>query len=1093
MPTRVLKDDVTRMVDNVRADCPLLCGERIPGGGNPPVHKGLCAMKVPSVLTRFFMVKKFVFAFLALSIIPLCALGLITLRNLRTLGQGAIDSTSRQLEQRAKESLELRAVELADRVSQMLHSCQSDLLTLAMLPRDPDVYRKFSSHHRKTIWTRTGTNQNPQEVHMELPLYREVAFIGPDGREKIRIESDRIANTTELRDVSKPEHTTYKSERYFDHTTKLKDGQVYVSHVTGWFVTRHEQLRGAASVEKAVQGRKYEGVVRFATPCFGADRAFEGIAMLSLDHRHLMEFTLHVLPTDERFVVFPSYSSGNYAFMFDDEGWIISHPKFYDIRGIYPDGTECDPTDRSYTRERLHAGEVPFNLDHVRFINPNYPLIAREVRAGRSGVTETFNVGGIPRVMAYAPIGYRTTPYDKHGIFGGITIGVRSAKFAEPARLAGTKIDELVGRTKANTLFILGATAIGAILLGVFLARRFTRPIMYLARKARQIAEGHIPYYVGVQTGDELEVLAHDFDAMATELRRHRQSLENSMGELSQSKSAVEGYSRQLEKQLRLMKHVHYLSRYLGTVYDRTLVLQTVLRTCVEGLGYDRALLYLYDEATSRLRCCQTHGFSPEHENLALGVSYDVERHDCIPTKVFRRGETIFVRDVSIDPRTTPIDLRISHEAETDCFVFAPIKSRDRVIGVLGADTRSSLREIREMDVESLEIVANDAARAIERSELYGKLVSERNFVKSIVTSMTSGIIALGESGKVTWFNPYSETVFRIGPEDALGKHYRDVFADIPGLIELIERYLAMPAAEAGKPEDHSLFRDGTEIVLEVHSYWLEQRGPQRNTFLLFVRDVTLRKLMEEHVRRSDRLASLGFLAAGIAHEMRNPLTGLSLMMDDLHDHLFDRRQDQELIRRALKEIDRVENLINGLLDFAVPSRRVSLEVRPIGDVLDHTLFLVRKLCKNNRIALSAESEESLPLIELDTEKFQQALLNLVLNAIQSMPQGGSLRVEVRKASPEESLLSGPAVRIAVTDTGTGIAAQDIPYVFDPFFSRNPSGCGLGLAIVHSIVQEHNGRISVSSQVGKGTTFRVDLPCVEQAQTGQPEVATLER
>ncbi|MEW6352158.1 MAG: ATP-binding protein [Thermodesulfobacteriota bacterium] len=1045
------------------------------------------------MLTRFSIVKKFVVAFLALSIIPLAALGLITLHNLRTLGTGAIDSTTQQLEKRAKEALELRAVELADRVSQMLYSCQSDLLTLAMLPREPKVYKEFSGHHRKTVWTRTGTNEDPQEVHLELPLYREVAFIGADGREKIKIESGRITGPNELRDVSKPELTTYKSEQYFRETAKLKEGHVYVSHVTGWFVSKEEQLQGAASVEEAVQGKKFEGVIRFATPCFTDDGPFEGIAMISLDHRHLMEFTLHVLPTDERFVVFPSYSSGNYAFMFDDDGWIISHPKYYDIRGIYADGTECDPTAPSYTRERLHAGEVPFNLDHVNFINPNYRLIAREVRAGRSGVTETFNVGGIPRVMAYAPIVYRTTPYDRYGVFGGITIGVMSTKFAEPAMLAGTKIDELVGRTKLNTLLILGATAIGAILLGIFLARRFTQPIMYLGRKARQIARGHIPYYVGVQTGDELGLLAHDFDAMATEVRRHRQSLENSLRELSQSKSAVEGYSRQLERQLRLMKNVHYLSQYLGSVYDRTLLLQTVLKTCVDGLGYDRALLYLYDEGTRRLKCGQTYGFSPEHEDLALAAGYDVDRHECIPTKVFRSGETIFVRDVTTDPRATPIDLRIAREAETDCFVFAPIKSRDRVIGVLGADTRSSLREIRELDVESLEIVANDAARAIERSELYGKLVSERNFVKSIVTSMTSGIIALEESGKVTWFNPYSETVIRIKPGDALGKHYRDVFADIPGLIDLIERYLNMPAAEAGKPEDHSLFRDGTEIVLEVHAYWLEQSGPQRNTLLLFVRDVTRRKLMEEHLRRSDRLASLGFLAAGIAHEMRNPLTGVSLLMDDLHDHLSDRRQDQELIRRALKEIDRVENLINGLLDFAVPSRRVSLEVRPIGEVLDDTLFLVRKLCKNNKISLSAETDEALPLIELDPEKLQQALLNLVLNAIQSMPDGGSLRVEVKKAPPDESLLSGPAVRISVTDTGTGIAARDIPYVFDPFFTRNPSGCGLGLAIVHSIVQEHNGRISVSSQVGKGTTFRVELPCVEQAQKGQPGTATLER
>jgi signal transduction histidine kinase len=210
--------------------------------------------------------------------------------------------------------------------------------------------------------------------------------------------------------------------------------------------------------------------------------------------------------------------------------------------------------------------------------------------------------------------------------------------------------------------------------------------------------------------------------------------------------------------------------------------------------------------------------------------------------------------------------------------------------------------------------------------------------------------------------------------------------------------------------------------------------------------------------------------------------------MDDLHDHLADRHQERDLIRRSLDEIDRLENLIKGLLDFAVPSRVVNLEVRPLEGVLENTLFLVRKLCKDSKISLTVKTEEFLPLLQLDPEKLQQALLNLLLNAIQSMPQGGSLNVEARKVSPDESLLSDAGVRVTVSDTGNGIAEEDIPYIFDPFFTRNPSGCGLGLAIVHSVVQEHYGRISVSSKVGNGTIFWVDLPALEQTSTGASDV-----
>ncbi len=1036
------------------------------------------------MVLRFSITKKFILAFLVLSIMPLCVLGVSTLQSLRAVGQKAIDSSTVQLEKRAREALELRAIELANRVSQFLHGCEEDLQTLAMLPVDPHIYQQFLRNHRRIIWTREGSNSAPVEARGSVPLYREVSFLSPEGLEKIRIVDERIAEADELRDVGKPENTTYKSERYFEESRGLEAGEIYVSHVTGWFVTLEEQLGGAASVEHAVEGRKYEGVIRFATPRFDGDGRLEGVIVLSLDHRHLMELTLHVLPTEERFVVFPSYSSGNYAFMFDDEGWIISHPKYCDIRGVLPDGTEFDVNGPMYTRDKIIKGKAPFNLDSVSFINPNYPVIAREVRAGRSGVTSTFSVGGVPRVMAYAPIFYKRAPYNRYGIFGGITIGVETTKFKEPANLAGVKIDEMVEQTRENTLIILWGTALGAVLLAIVLARTFTRPIQYLARKTWDIAAGHIPDDItAVDTGDELELLSRNFADMAKEVREKQENLVKSLDELAESKKSVEQYSVELETRLRVIKNVHYLSRYLGTVYDRELVLRTVLKTCVEGLGYDRAILYLYDRQSGRLVCHQTYGFSPKHEQRAFAASYDVEVDDCIPTRVFRTGETIFVRNIHTEERATALDLKISQVGEVNFFVFTPIKSKDGSIGTLGADTRTSQREIGKVDVESLEILANDAARAMERSELYGRLVAERNFIKSIVSHMTIGIITLNECKKVTWFNPYSENIFGIKCEDAHGKHYRTVFHAFPSWAGVIDRYVD-PGPNEDRPdrplEYHTLFDDGGEKVLEVQFSTIRQENQHQNIFLIFVRDVTQRKRMEEHIRRSDRLVSLGVLAAGIAHEMRNPLTGVSLLMDDLHDHLGDRPGEQELIRRSLQEIDRVENLINGLLDFASP-KGLNLQVRPVGDVVQDTVFLVRKLCKNQRVSISVDAGEALRPVRIDPERFKQALLNLLLNAVQAMPEGGDLNVYLRMVPAEESLLSEPAVRISVSDTGTGISTEDISYIFDPFFSRNPSGCGLGLSIVHSIVEEHKGRISVESQLGHGSVFRLDLPVAGDA------------
>ena len=763
--------------------------------------------------------------------------------------------------------------------------------------------------------------------------------------------------------------------------------------------------------------------------------------------------------------------------MFDDEGWIISHPKFWNIRGILPDGNEFKLPAPYYTLEHVVDGKVPFNLDHVSFINPNYPVISREVRDGRSGVTNTFNVGGIPRVMAYAPILYKSGQYSRFGVFGGITIGVQTDKFKEPALLASAKIDEIVLRTKHNSLVIIGITAFIAILLAFVLSRKLTRPILLLSDKAKEIATGHLSEDISVTTGDELELLARNFVRMVVEITDHRKSLERSLAELAESKMFVEQYTRELEKQVRILKSVHSLSHYLGNEFDRELVLQQVLQTCVTGLGFDRSLLYLYDPPTRRLICHQTFGFSSEHEQRAKNASYNIDLHDCVPTKAFRSGETIFVNDIHTDRIATPLDIKICEIGEFDFFVFTPVRSGERIIGILGADTATSRRQIDKVEIESLQIVANDAARAIERSELYRRFLAERDFIKSIFANITSGIITLDENRSVTFLNPYSENVFKIQLKQALGKHYQEVFSQLPSWLQVIDDFL-QAKEEKQSLEHHLVFPDGKAIFLETHFSKIRQDDQRHIIDLLFLRDITARKRMEEHIRRSDRLVSVGVLAAGIAHEMRNPLTGISLLLDDLHDHIEDRGENREMIQRALQEIDRLENLITGLLDFAAPSKPTHLTVRPVKDVFQQLFFLIKKQCKNQNIRLAEHLEEVLPQVKLDPERLLQALLNLLLNAIQAMPDGGDVSIRVNNVDAEESMLSEPAVRIEVSDTGKGIQPDDIPFIFDPFFSRNPSGHGLGLAIVHSIIQEHGGRISVFSEPGNGATFWIDLPIV---------------
>ncbi|MEJ5300952.1 MAG: ATP-binding protein [Thermodesulforhabdaceae bacterium] len=152
------------------------------------------------------------------------------------------------------------------------------------------------------------------------------------------------------------------------------------------------------------------------------------------------------------------------------------------------------------------------------------------------------------------------------------------------------------------------------------------------------------------------------------------------------------------------------------------------------------------------------------------------------------------------------------------------------------------------------------------------------------------------------------------------------------------------------------------------------------------------------------------------------------------------------------------------------------MEKAYLPSVMADTLLLVRKLAKNSKIDVITEVEEPIPLLSIDRERIKQVFLNLFLNAIQAMDKGGTLSVKIFRVKAEDSMIAKDSVRTMISDTGRGIDPEDLPYIFDPFFSRRSSGCGLGLAIAHNIITEHKGRINVVSIPGEGSTFYFDIP-----------------
>jgi two-component system sensor histidine kinase HydH len=350
-------------------------------------------------------------------------------------------------------------------------------------------------------------------------------------------------------------------------------------------------------------------------------------------------------------------------------------------------------------------------------------------------------------------------------------------------------------------------------------------------------------------------------------------------------------------------------------------------------------------------------------------------------------------------------------------------------------------------------------------------LAKVRAVSEQVVENLPMGLVATDEDGRVAAFNGTAEAILGRSSKKVIGEAAAEVLP--PELWELALRLDGeAPVVEEDLACETSR---GTALPLRVSAAVLRGGEVPFLGYVFVFRDLTEVRRLQLEVERSRRLASLGSLAAGVAHEIRNPLSSIKGFATYLGEKFRDDPQAGETATVLIQEVQRLDRVIARLLEFARPSALKIRAVR-VADLIRHSLKLIEGDARARGVQVETEVPPDLGDVLMDEDRMSQALLNLYLNAIQAMDAGGTLGVKVSQDRGKGQ------TTIVVTDNGKGIAPGDLEHVFDPYFTTKSEGTGLGLAIVHKIVDAHRGQTKVRSTLGAGTAVTLTLPGGEEVK-----------
>jgi hypothetical protein len=505
-----------------------------------------------------------------------------------------------------------------------------------------------------------------------------------------------------------------------------------------------------------------------------------------------------------------------------------------------------------------------------------------------------------------------------------------------------------------------------------------------------------------------------------------------------------------------------------GRTISATTALDPLLDSLVsrlhEVMNVERVAIFVEDKnASSGYRIARAAGLSSE-------IIVPPDFREMIRVRSAESG-VVRADDVELSPELTGFVRRALH-------YYVPCVVRGRMVAVIGLGRSADGALLSSEDVEILRTVSGYVAIAIENSILYQEQTARaselkllKEFNESIIESINVGIVAVDLDGRVTRLNSALEHILDLRRDSAVGRKVEELFAE--DFSDTLEQVLGSEGWRLKEIRNiykiHTATRGGRSLVLNISIAPLEDAN-EKTGALVVLEDVTSRIRLEEQLQQREKLSSIGLLAAGVAHEVNTPLTGVSSYTQMLLGMLAETDPKHALLQKVRRQADRATNIVNNLLNFSRTGDATEFNDIDISVVLDDTIQLLEPQLRRSQIEIVRTFDQDLPRVFGNSGKLQQVFTNLLLNARDAIPDGG--RITISTTAVDHSVV------VEVADTGIGIAPENVAKIYDPFYTTKGvgRGTGLGLAVTYGIIQEHSGHIAVDSVTGRGTTFRITLP-----------------